>query len=93
MEAARAGEYGRGFDVVAKEVRSLSDKVLSIGEVKNTVEGITLEIDRMSKRVEAVSLSVKEGKMLLDETVNEFESISESASALDRQAKQFVEIL
>ncbi|MEI4828935.1 methyl-accepting chemotaxis protein [Bacillus sp. FJAT-53711] len=94
IEAARAGEYGRGFDVVAKEVRSLSDKVsLSISEVKNTVEGITLEINRMSKRIEAVSLSVKEGKMLLDETVNEFESISESASALDRQAKQFVEIL
>ncbi|WP_440603746.1 hypothetical protein [Bacillus sp. GB_SG_008] len=47
----------------------------------------------MSKRIEAVSSSVKEGKMLLDETVNEFESISESESSLDRQAKQFVEIL
>ncbi|MCM3735065.1 hypothetical protein M3215_04335 [Bacillus cytotoxicus] len=61
--------------------------------MKNTVEGITLEINRMSKRIEAVSESVKEGKMLIDETVDEFESISESASSLDRQAKQFVEVL
>ena len=40
IEAARAGEYGRGFDVVSKEVRKLSVRVeQSISQVRRMLRG------------------------------------------------------
>lgn len=54
IEAAHAGEYGRGFNVVASEVRKLAKSVQEAAqEIQATVEGISKHVDRVSDGTKA----------------------------------------
>lgn len=58
IEAARAGEHGRGFAVVADEVRGLASKASNASEQINTlVLEIVGQIESISKLVDASQLS------------------------------------
>ncbi|MTJ92540.1 MAG: bacteriohemerythrin [Desulfovibrio sp.] len=61
IEAARAGEAGRGFAVVADEVRKLAEKTMgATREVEDAVKAIQQEIRRNAETVEvAARLSVE----------------------------------
>lgn len=57
IEAARAGEAGRGFAVVADEVRKLAEKTMSsTSDVDNAIKGIQ---QSAAKNMEQVDLTVK----------------------------------
>lgn len=63
IEAARAGEQGRGFAVVADEVRKLAERTsVSTTDISNMVTSISLKtiaaVDSMNK----VQIDVKEGE-------------------------------
>ncbi len=53
IEAARAGEHGRGFAVVADEVRKLAEKTQhSLTEINATVSVMTGSIDDITQEIE-----------------------------------------
>jgi len=67
IEAARAGEHGRGFAVVADEVRKLAEKTTNatkgIGKtIKAMQEGAKHAVNAMEKGVKEVELGAKEAK-------------------------------
>lgn len=90
IEAARAGEQGRGFAVVADEVRELAARTtLSTNEIANVVkknQAFTLE---STNKMDNVSTSALKGKDLIEQVslvMNEIlkgaENVSETVSNL-----------
>ena len=73
IEAARAGEHGRGFAVVADEVRKLAERTTGatsevsgiIREIQNNVTSAVTSIERVTAKVDkGVDLSSKAGAEL-----------------------------
>ncbi|CCF81887.1 hypothetical protein HBZS_123380 [Helicobacter bizzozeronii CCUG 35545] len=61
IEAARAGEHGRGFAVVADEVRNLAGKTQkSLGEITAMVNMVTQSIESMGDRIQNVATQSQE---------------------------------
>lgn len=59
IEAARAGEHGRGFAVVADEVRALADKTSrSLGEINITVQTIVQQVNYNKTLMDDIHISM-----------------------------------
>ncbi len=90
IEAARAGEAGRGFAVVADEVRKLAEKTMSatkeVGEGINSIQrGATESTDAMDKALELVENAVENAERsgaILSEIVALSTSTTDQVSAI-----------
>jgi methyl-accepting chemotaxis protein len=98
IEAARAGEHGRGFAVVADEVKKLAEQVSS--SVKE-INGIVNKVNVNSKEMVTMlnnSLSITtEGRSRLNETGATFSDISDTILSMniliDQMAVQLENVL
>ncbi len=90
VEAARAGDAGRGFTVVASEVRALAQKsqeaVQEIGQV------IEQNNERVEAGVEKVALSRQALQEIIAEVEDASDQISAIATAVDEQSSGIREI-
>lgn len=96
IEAARAGEQGRGFAVVADEVRNLAKRVQEateqisgiIGTLKADSEHATHKITEGQKQTVAAVESVKGIESVLQEIIGSVKTVNEKADAINETAKQ-----
>jgi methyl-accepting chemotaxis protein len=80
IEAARAGEQGRGFAVVADEVRKLAERTAgATGEISVMIAGILQEIEAAVNGMENGRRQAKTGLQLAREAEQALESIRSGA--------------
>ncbi len=83
IEAARAGEHGRGFAVVADEVRKLAERTTeATEEVGESISAIQTETAQAVTRMEAGTQNVREGVELAGRAGSSLERIVTSAEGL-----------
>jgi len=78
IEAARAGEAGRGFSVVADEIRELAEEsVNSAGEIRKLVEDVKEETQTASSRMDDGIDEIKNGEEVVGSAEDSFADIEE----------------
>jgi len=89
IEAARAGEQGRGFAVVADEVRKLAERTtLSTADINTTVNEIQSVTAAAVSSMALASQEVETGIGKLRESVAGLEGITQSSSQVSLMAGQ-----
>ncbi|MEK5331184.1 methyl-accepting chemotaxis protein [Lysinibacillus sp. FSL W8-0992] len=79
IEAARAGEHGKGFAVVADEVRKLAEQVqFSVTDISTIVHRIQNETGSVTNSLQSGYEEVRKGTAQLDQTNNTFDQISQA---------------
>jgi methyl-accepting chemotaxis protein len=96
IEAARAGEHGRGFAVVADEVRKLAERTqkslgessATIGVITQTIQTLSDETKQNSEQAETLSQLAEVVNANLSKALNGVESAAKIASDAAAKSKE-----
>ncbi len=92
IEAARAGEHGRGFAVVADEVRKLAEKTQkSLGEINITINTIVQSIEDVSSKMESNAQSMNNLVEISKNSYNKLTNANEKIIYVDNLSKEDTE--
>ncbi len=94
IEAARAGEHGRGFAVVADEVRKLAERTQkSLGDIHSTISVIVQAIVDASNQMNKNSTDIQHlsdtSQDIEDKIVNTVEIVKKAVQSSDDTVKDF----
>ncbi|GMA49255.1 hypothetical protein GCM10025857_06120 [Alicyclobacillus contaminans] len=93
IEAARAGEHGRGFAVVADEVRKLAEEsAQSAGRIAELVQTIRVETHGVVSSMENATGEVKKGVDTVTEAGMSFEQILIAVSDVKRRVQEVLAV-
>lgn len=89
IEAARAGEHGKGFAVVADEVRKLAENSRkSTEEIRTLISGIQNETGEVNEEMSKASASVEEGSKVAYRAGTALRNIITAVNKVSAQAEE-----
>ena len=92
IEAARAGEAGRGFSVVADEIRKLAESAgRSAEEIAKLIHEIESDTNEVAQGMRESSIVVGEGREDVDTVADSLEQIRSAVGEAARRAEEIFE--
>ncbi|MGG1660651.1 methyl-accepting chemotaxis protein [Brevibacillus sp. NRS-1366] len=94
IEAARAGEHGRGFAVVADEVRQLAEgSAKAAGDIRTIIEQIQLNTQYVVNRMKDGTEVVRDGITMIEQTGDLFTDIVKMIENISLESQEVVGIV
>ena len=83
VESARAGESGAGFEVIANEMRELSETSTGFsGQVSDVVKGLLERVEKTSEKLAGSEVALTQSEVKMHELVSSFTKLNEQFTFL-----------
>ncbi|MDA8336375.1 MAG: methyl-accepting chemotaxis protein [Peptococcaceae bacterium] len=86
IEAARAGDLGRGFNVVAEEIRKLA------GRTQSSAKEVTEKLNRIKNNIDALAEHVLQVSAVSEEQAATSQEINASIHELEPLARDLIQV-
>jgi len=101
IEAAKAGEHGLGFSVVAGEVRKLSDDTKkSVANVATLIQNTNGQTEKLTSSLDKIMEEISKGNQSMQETAEHFQHILEAMcetkgqnNRIDEKLASFIQLI